>query len=207
MAGNTLAAGRVLVGVSTDQDDPPGVEQLAVRAEEQAIARIQQTLRRTVPQSDLSEIYGTESEALRLEGTRRKIVGGVEELTGLRLGELHTLIAVADGADHYRVIARMIGQTDAAAAVTVDGLVRKGLLTRHHHPSEPNPKAEPTLVSLTARGGAMIGQSEAIRIRLIDAVAQNLDEDELRHVRLAAETLRLKGEQGRRLIGGAPAAS
>ena len=111
MAGNTLAAGRVLVGVSTDQDDPPGVEQLAVRAEEHAITRIQQTLRRTVPQSDLSEIYGTESEALRLEGTRRKIVGGVEELTGLRLGELHTLIAVADGADHYRVVARMIGQT------------------------------------------------------------------------------------------------
>ena len=207
MSGNTPPGRRVLVVVSTDQDSPAGVEQLAVRTEEEAIARIQDALRRTVPQTDLSAIYATESEAERLEGTRRKIVGGVEELTGLRLGELHTLIAVADGADHHREIARTIGQPDAAAAVIVDGLVKRRLLARHHHPAERNPYAEPTLVSLTARGHAVLGQSEAIRIRLIDAVAQSLDEDELRHVRLAAETLRRKGDEGPRMIGGAPAAS
>lgn len=161
-----------------------------------------------MPQTDLSAIYATESEAERLEGTRRKIVGGVEELTGLRLGELHTLIAVADGADHHREIARTIGQPDAAAAVIVDGLVKRRLLARHHHPAERNPYAEPTLVSLTARGHAVLGQSEAIRIRLLDAMTQSLDEAELEQVRAAADALRLGGrDDGRRQIGDSPAAS
>ena len=41
----------------------------------------------------------------------------------------------------------------------------------------------------------------------LDAVAQSLAPDELRQLRIASETLRVKVDDGRRLIGGAPAAS
>lgn len=141
------------------------------------------------------------------EQARRLIVGGVEELTGLRLGELQTLTAVAEGADHHRTVARLTGQADAAAAATVAGLVRKGMLAQHHHPNERNAQATPTLVHLTPKGEAVLGQSEAIRIRLLDTVAQTVSAPELEQMRAAADALRLATRADPpRQISGRPAA-
>ncbi len=155
----------------------------------------------------MATILELDGDPGQLEQTRRLIVGGVEELTGLRLGELQSLTAVSEGADHYRTIARLTGQADAAAAATVEGLVRKGLLDQHHHPAETNAHAKPTLVHLTPRGEAVLGQSEAIRIRLLDTVAQSLDDVAIEQVRAAADALRLgRRLDDRRQIGGTAAA-
>lgn len=200
-----MAPPAVAPGVSNEQNEPP--PDTAIVHGEDAGTRIRAALRRTEPSAQMAQFLRLDDDAGRLEQARHQLVGGVEELTGLRLGQLQTLVAVADGADHHREVARATGQADDAAAVTVDGLVDRGLLARHHHPAEPNPHATPTLVHLTPRGEAVLGQSEAIRIRLLDAVAHSLAPDELRQVRIASETLRVKVDDGRRLIGGAPAAS
>lgn len=195
--------------VST-QDEPPPLP--FVGADDQdvydPVNRVRQVLRTTTPGTEMTSILELGADSAQLEHTRRLIVGGVEELTGLRLGELQALTAVAEGADHYRTIARLTAQADAAAAATVDGLVRKGLLARHHHPAEPNASAEPTLVHLTPKGEAVLGQSEAIRIRLLDTLAQSLSQTELEQVRAAADALRLgRREPVRPQIGGTAAVS
>ena len=198
--------------MSTQHDEPPLLPLVGLDAqpddEQDTAGRVRELLRTTAPGANVATILELDADSSRLEQTRRVIVNGVEELTGLRLGELQTLTAVSEGADHHRTIARLTGQTDAAAAATVEGLVRKGLLAQHHHPAESRPDAEPTLVHLTPQGEAVLGQSEAIRIRLLDAMTQSLDEAELEQVRAAADALRLGGrDDGRRQIGGSPAAS
>ena len=194
--------------VST-QDEPPPLPLVGVDAQdvEDPVDRVRQVLRTTTPGTGMATILELGMHSEQREQTRRLIVSGVEELTGLRLGELQALTSVADGADHYRAIARLTAQADAAAAATVDGLVRKGLLARHHHPAEPNVDAEPTLVHLTPKGEAVLGQAEAIRIRLLDTLAQSLTPDELEQVRAAAYALRLSREPApyRRQIGGVTA--
>jgi len=180
-----------------------------VRGDEQdlhtPVTEIRQVLRATTPGTGLATILDLGADAARLDQTRHLIVSAVEELTGLRLGELQALTAVAEGVDHYRAIARYTGQADAAAAATVEGLVRKALLGRHHHPAEPNAGAEPTLVHLTPKGQAVLGQAEAIRIRLLDTLAQSLSPGEIDQVRSAADALRLsrRTETWRPQIGGA----
>jgi len=198
--------------VSTKHEEPPPLPLVGLddRLDEEldTASQVRQALRTTAPGENVTTILELDADSSRLEQTRRIIVNGVEELTGLRLGELQTLTAVSEGADHHRTIARLTGQTDAAAAATVEGLVRKGLLARHHHPAEQRADAEPTLVHLTPKGEAVLGQSEAIRIRLLDAMARSLSESELEQVRAAADALRLGGrDDGRQQIGGSPAAS
>lgn len=174
--------------------------------EQDAVTRARRVLRSTTPGSRMAAILESEAGPGELEQTRRLIVSGVEELTGLRMGELQALTAVSEGADHYRTVARITGQADAAAGATVEGLVRKGLLAQHRHPAEPNLAAEPTLVHLTPKGEAVLGQAEAVRIRLLDTIAQSLSQTELEHVRTAADALRPDIRQGEsRQIG--PAAS
>ncbi len=194
--------------MSTQQQEPPALPLVGPEDAENAVAMVRQALRSSTPGTSMAAVLELEVESGFLDDTRRLIVSGVEELTGLRLGELQALTAVAEGADHHRTVARLTGQADAAAAATVDGLVRSGLLARHHHPAEPNRSAEPTLVHVTPKGEAVIGQAEAIRIRLLDTLAQSLSETELEQVRAAADALRL-GPGGRvperRQIGGAAA--
>lgn len=192
--------------MSTSHDDPPPVQ--FVDDDTDLLSRARQVLRGTTPGSGLEAILELDSDSAQREQARRLLVGGVEELTGLRLGELQALTAVAEGADHHRTVARLTGQADAASAATVTGLVRKGLLGHHHHPNERNADALPTLVHLTPKGDAVLVQSEAIRIRLLDTVAQTLGGPELDQMRIAADALNLGAHRDLpRQIGGAPAAS
>ncbi|MEE6287155.1 MarR family winged helix-turn-helix transcriptional regulator [Georgenia sp. MJ173] len=175
------------------------------------VARARQELRNAAPSEHLATILDLEGGSDRLATARHQVLGGVEELTGLRAGELHTLLAVADGAEHHRDVARRTGQADAAAAATIDGLVRHGLLDRHHHPSEPNAEATQTLVHVTPRGQAVLGQSEAIRVRLLDKIAGSLEDVDLETARSTVDALHhsLTVGAGRqpRQIGGTPSAS
>ncbi|WP_413451818.1 hypothetical protein AA0Y32_14130 [Georgenia phoenicis] len=192
--------------MSTQQDDHPLPP--LVTDELDVLSRARQLLRRTTPGDGMASILELDSDSAQREQARRLLVGGVEELTGLRLGELQALTAVAEGADHYRTVARVTGQADAAAEATVAGLVRQGLLGQHHHPNEPNADAKPTLVHLTPKGEAVLVQSEAIRIRLLDTVAQTLGDPELELMRVAADALNLGAHRELpRQIGGTPAAS
>lgn len=193
--------------MSTPNDDPPPAS-LVTTDEREAVSRAREVLRSTTPGTDMTAVFELDVDSGQREQARRLLVAGVEELTGLRLGELQTLTAVAEGADHHRTVARLTGQADAAAAATVAGLVDRGMLARHHHPKEQNPAAEPTLVHITPKGEAVLVQSEAIRFRLLDTVAQTFSGPELEHMRVAADTLRVgTGEQLRRQIGGTAAAS
>lgn len=166
-------------------------------------ARARAELRNAAPSEHLATILALEESSDRLSAARTQVFGGVEELTGLRAGELQTLRAVADGADHHRDIARRTGQADAAAAATLDGLVGKGMLGRHAHPSEVDPSAPPTLVHLTDRGRAVLGQSEAISVRLLDRIVDSLDDIDLPAARNAVDIVHhsLTGAPGPRQIG------
>ncbi|HLS49957.1 MAG TPA: MarR family winged helix-turn-helix transcriptional regulator [Actinomycetaceae bacterium] len=145
-------------------------------------------LRSTAPSPHVAEVLDTVADTQFLTGAREQIFDAIERLTDMRLGEIQVLVAVAEGADHYRGIARATGQVDAAAEATVEALVRKGALARHHHPKAHNGD-RPTLVHLTPRGDALLAQSEAIRVRLIDAVLDSLGSASSAELRLAAHTL------------------
>jgi len=163
-------------------------------------------LRSTAPSPRVTEVLDTVAETEFLTGAREQIFDAIERLTGMRLGEIQVLVAVAEGADHHRAVARATGQVDAAAEATVEALVRKGALARHHHPSARNGDA-PTLVHLTPRGDALLAQSEAIRVRLIDAVLDSLGPASSAELRLAAHTLtQTLGATAisRRQLGGSP---
>lgn len=195
---------------SGDPDDPakPSVtEPSAWLTAPDPQDRARRELRHAAPSEHLATILSLETAIDPTVSTQTQVLGGVEELTGLRAGELHSLVAVADGADHYRVIARRTGQADAAAAATIDGLVRRGYLDRHHHPAEPNSDAAPTLVHLTARGHAVLGQSEAIRVRLLDKVIESLESVDLDTARSTVDALSNTLTGARRQIGGTSSAS
>lgn len=190
--------------MSTDSDQDDVTDDVALRApddeqvhpvaplsdEDRAAVheRAMHVLRSTTPSQHVSDVLDVAEEAQFLATAREEIFGGVERLTSMRLGEIQTLVAVAEGAEHYRQVARATGQVDAAAAATVDALVRKGALARHRHPRAGDGEAL-TLVHLTPRGSALMAQSEAIRVRLLDAVLDSLDAETSAGIRLAAQTL------------------
>ena len=119
--------------------------------------------------------------------SRGQVFSTIERLTDMRYGELEALTAVSDGADHHREVGRRTGQTDAAAAATVEGLVRRGLLAQHHHPEAPDDLSEPTLVHVTPAGTVALQQAEALQVRLLDSVLGSLDEEQTDRLRDAVQ--------------------
>ncbi len=117
--------------------------------------------------------------------SRGDVFRTIERLTDLRYGELEALTAVSAGADHHREVARRTGQVDAAAAATVEGLVRRGMLAPHHHPEAPDEYSEPTLVHLTPAGAVALQQAEALQVRLLDSALSTLGDEETERLREA----------------------
>ncbi|MPV37406.1 hypothetical protein [Georgenia subflava] len=165
------------------QDPDPGT---AVETPAVAAQHTRRLVRGTEPRSDLAETLELVDEMTAMTRSHEHVFGAIERLTGVRHGELQALGAVADGADHPRSVARSTGQTEAAAAATVEGLVARGLLGRHHDARAPR-SGEPALVHVSESGTVLIHQAEALRYRLVDAVIDSLDESEAVEFRGAVE--------------------
>ena len=140
------------------------------------------------------------------EGLRRR----VEQVMGLRAGELRVLVAVSRGAAHPRAVAGETGQADEAAGATLEALVHRGLLSRHGHRNSPAGGAEPTLLRVTDAGLVLLQQAEGLQIRILDAVVLALGDEgagSLRHtVQALGEALTGDGDvagpgHGRPLVG------
>ncbi|MHB1064979.1 MAG: MarR family transcriptional regulator [Georgenia sp.] len=146
-------------------------------------ASVRQTVRRAEPSERLADTLELVDRLSNLSDSRDQVFRTIEQLTGLRLGELQALEAVDEGADHPREVARRTGQTAAAATATCDGLIKKGLLGRHRHESAPF--GEPGLIHATTAGEVVLGQVEGLQVRLTDSVLGSLDEEEAERLHTA----------------------
>ncbi|WP_345044766.1 MarR family winged helix-turn-helix transcriptional regulator [Georgenia daeguensis] len=140
-----------------------------------AARRARAAVQRAEPGEDLAQTLDLVERMTTMTRSQEQISRAIERLTGLRLGELQALSAVAQGADHPRAVARRTGQADAAAEATVEGLCARGLLDRHHHPLARG-GGRPRLVHVTETGRVTLEQAEALQVRLLDAVVGSLDE-------------------------------
>ncbi|MFD1505025.1 hypothetical protein FE374_10560 [Georgenia yuyongxinii] len=145
--------------------------------------RLRSAVQRGEPSRRLAETLDLVEETAAVSRSQKQIYATIEGLTGLRFGELQALSAVADGAAHYRAVARATGQADPAAEATCAVLERKGLLARHAHPEAARNTGEATLVHVTAAGTVALQQAEALRVRLIDSVLATLDAEDTDRLR------------------------
>ena len=121
--------------------------------------------------TSMTGVLALMDELALLAGAGEEVRRQVDELTGLRSGELQALLAVADGADRPAAVAEATGQVDDAAAATIEALRRRGLVVRG------------PVLRLTESGRVVRQQAEALRIRLLHGVVSALGEratDELR---------------------------
>lgn len=112
----------------------------------------------------------------------------VQELTGLRLGELQGLLAISQGAEHPRAVAAATGQVDEAATATLESLRVRGLIARHRHPEAPQ-GAAPQLLHLTDLGVAALQQAEGIQVRVLEAVVLALGQRQTGQLRTSIQAL------------------
>lgn len=98
---------------------------------------------------------------------------GIERVTGLRVGEIQVLRAIAHGADQTQQIASRVGQPDEAAMATVGGLVERELL-QWHSPGTSAGSDSVGGLRLTDVGTAVLEQSEGVQIRLLDTLVGEL---------------------------------
>lgn len=170
-------------GVKHSSDAPPpnlqpGPVARVDAAEDGAGRRLRTAVQSSSPSGRLTETLDLVEETAAVSRSQEQIYATIERLTGLRFGELQALSAVADGAAHYRAVARATGQADPAAEATCAVLERKGLLARHAHPEAARNTGEATLVHVTAAGTVALQQSEALRVRLLDSVLATLDAED-----------------------------
>lgn len=125
------------------------------------------------PSGRLEEVLGLLDDLSEVATRSQALFRGIEQVTGLRVGELHVMLAVADGNCQVRDVARRIGQPDAAAATTVEGLVQRGMLRWHGHRT-PTSGDSPLGLRLTDIGAAVLEQTQGVQIRLLDALVGEL---------------------------------
>lgn len=141
------------------------------------------------PSSSLSDTLGLLDDLEQINQISQQVLQQVQNLTGLRIGEMQTLLAISEGADHPRAIATATGQVKEAAAATVDSLVRRGLADRHAHDSDPDASSDPGLVHITPAGRGALEQSEAIRVRVLDSLSLALGPDRTSELRTGIQTV------------------
>ncbi|MGY1739392.1 MULTISPECIES: hypothetical protein [unclassified Blastococcus] len=118
-----------------------------------------------------------------------RVAARIEQVTGLRRGELAALLAVDEGARHPRAVARRSGQVDDAGDATIQALLRRGLLRRGRGPGAAHRAgAEPPL-EVTEAGRVVLQQAEGLRIRVLDALVGALGPADTAVLRAAAGAL------------------
>jgi DNA-binding MarR family transcriptional regulator len=126
------------------------------------------------PSRQLADVLEVLDDLAQVTTGATALFQGIEQVTGIRVGEIQVLLAVAHGADRVSHMAARIGQPAEAALVTVTGLVDRGLL-RWHRP--PPPGDDPVGLRLTDAGTALLEQSQAVQIRLLDTLVAELGQD------------------------------
>lgn len=143
----------------------------------------------TDPSARLGVVLGLLDELTGVARVSEGLFGGIEQITGLRPGEVHVLLAVAHGANPVREVAQRIGEVHAAADATVEGLIRRGLLVRHHLDDSGNGSAPASLLHLTDTGSALLEQIEGVQVRLIGTLVEALGEQGVQDFRTALRAI------------------
>ncbi len=141
-----------------------------------------------VPGDRLGDILELLDDLAAINRMSEGLLRQVQQLTGMRLGELQGLLAVAQGADHPRAVALATGQVDEAATATLESLISRGLVGRHRHPSAPE-HAEPALLHVTDLGIAALQQAEGIQVRVLEAVVLSLGQRRTSQLRTSIQAL------------------
>ncbi|SDF02478.1 hypothetical protein SAMN05660662_0756 [Blastococcus aurantiacus] len=131
------------------------------------------------PGTSMTGVLALMDELALLAGAGEEVRRQVDELTGLRSGELQALLAVADGADRPTTVAEATGQVDDAAAATVEALRRRGLVT----------SASGAALQLTEAGRVVRQQAEGLRIRVLHGVVSALGEQATDQLRRTVQAL------------------
>ncbi len=104
-----------------------------------------------------------------------RLLRGIEQLTGLRPGEIRVVLALSAGARPLDEVARQIGESDPATVGAVDDMVGRGVLERR--------TADDESVRLTETGVALLEQIQGVQVRLLDALADAAGESGVQVVR------------------------
>ena len=141
------------------------------------------------PVDGLGDVLGLLDELSALGRVVDGLSSQLEEVSGLRAGELQALVAVSEGAAHPRAVARRTGQVDDAGTATVEALVQRGLLGRHRHPASPDTVTDAPLVHLTEAGRVVLAQAQGLQIRALAAVVSQLGDTEAARLRSTVQAL------------------
>lgn len=190
---NSEGIATVVLGVSHETPQETSSDPARLAGDQLARnRRARSAVQRSDPSDHLVDTLDLVEEMAVMTRSREQIFRHIETLIGIRFGELQALTAVAEGADHFREVARRTGQPDAAARVTVEGLAERGLLGRHAHDRADDGSA-PGLIHVSPAGTVLLQQAQALQVRLVDAVVDTLDEGETLRLRESvahvAETL------------------
>ena len=129
----------------------------------------------TDPSQRLDDVLDLLDDLALVAAGSATLFSSIEQVTGLRIGEIQVLLAVAHGTDRADLVAARTGQPNDAALATIARLVDSGLLLRWHAQSGAGDgDGSAATLRLTESGVAVFEQAEAVRIRLLGMLAAEL---------------------------------
>lgn len=143
----------------------------------------------TEPSGRLEEVLGLLDELTEVARVSEGLFRGVEQVTGLRAGEVHVLLAVAHGTSAVREVARRIGELDDAAGATVESLIQRGLLAGNHRDDSRDDSSAAGFLHLTDQGAAVLEQIEGVQVRLLDTLVEALGQEGVRGFRATLQAI------------------
>jgi DNA-binding MarR family transcriptional regulator len=129
----------------------------------------------SAPSNRVGDVLGLLDDLSVVVELADRLLRGIEQLTGLRPGEIRVVLALSAGARPLDEVARQIGETDPATAGAVDDMVGRGVLERRNSNGEA--------VRLTETGVALLEQIQGVQVRLLDALAEAAGESGVQVVR------------------------
>jgi DNA-binding MarR family transcriptional regulator len=143
----------------------------------------------TDPSQRLGDVLDLLDDLALVTAGTAMLFRGIEQVTGLRVGEVQVLLAVAHGADQATQVASRTGQPDDAALATITGLVDSGLLRRHVPGTAEDGGESAASLRLTDSGTAAFEQAEAVRIRLLGMLVAELGREGVEGLRAGLRAL------------------
>lgn len=128
----------------------------------------------TDPSRRLGDVLDLLDDLAQVAAGSAPLFSSIEQVTGLRVGEIQVLLAVAHGADRAAMVASRTGQPNDAALATIARLVNSRLLVRHADGAAGDGDGTAATLRLTDPGMAVFEQAEAVRIRLLGMLAAEL---------------------------------